>query len=112
MLIVPLQAEPQQTLNINLNGQACILNIYTAGDDPIPPMYLDLYVNNTLLEGGMFALIGVRLVRDNYLGFLGDLVWNDTQPDPNLGPEDPQWEGVGSRWQLLYLYPGELEGNV
>jgi hypothetical protein len=116
MLILPLQAAPQQTLNISLNGQACTLNIYSAGevapDGSGPPMFLDLYVANVLIEGGIFALIGVRLIRDSYLGFLGDLVWNDTQPDPSLGPQNPLPGGVGARWQLLYLYPGELTGDV
>lgn len=112
MLIVPLQASAVQTLNISLNNQACSLNIYAAGEDCDPPVYVDLYVANALLEGGMFGNIGVRLVRDSYLGFLGDLVFDDTQPDPILGPQQVRWGGLGQRWQLLYLFPGELTGNV
>jgi hypothetical protein len=115
MVIVPLQQAPVQTLNISLDGQACVLNIYAAGpplqNETTPPIYVDLYIGTTQIMGGMFGLIGVRLVRDSYLGLLGDFVFNDTQPDPNLGPENPEWEGLGVRWQLLYLYPGELDGD-
>jgi len=110
MLIVPLQAKPSQSLNISLNGQACTLNVYAAGFDQ--SVYVDLYVSGSLIEGGMYGLIGVRMVRDSYLGFLGDIVFNDTQPDPVLGPQNPRFQGLASRWQLLYLFPGELTGDV
>lgn len=116
MVIIPLQAAPTQTLNISLNGQACTLNLYAAGEDLNSdnniPVFVDLYVGGVLIEGGMFSNIGVRMVRDSYLGFLGDLVMSDTQPDPNLGPEQAQWQGLGARWSLLYLYPSELTGDV
>jgi hypothetical protein len=115
MLIIPLQAQPTQTLNISLNGQATTLNVYAAGDDPDsgnPRIYVDLYVANTLVLGGVFANIGARMVRDAYLGFVGDIVLNDTQPDPDLGPQQALWKGLGARWLLLYLYPAELTGDV
>lgn len=116
MLMVPLQQVPNQSLNIVLNGQACALNVYALNaddilfysEDALINMYVDLYVDSALIEGGMIGLPAVRMVRDSYLGFSGDLIWTDTQPDAVLGSMAPQYQGIGARWQLLYLFPTEL----
>jgi hypothetical protein len=99
MLIVPLQTLPNQTLQVQLNGQACTLNVFqyayglftsiTVGAIPI--------VNSVICENL------VRLVRDVYLGFVGDLVFVDTQ-----GSENPNYTELGTRWQLVYLDPADL----
>jgi hypothetical protein len=39
-------------------------------------------------------------VRDEYLGFIGDLAFFDTQ-----GMTDPDWTGLGSRYILGYFFP-------
>jgi hypothetical protein len=110
MLIVPTQAVPAQSLNITLNGQSVTLDLYAAGADE--RIFVNTYVNGALILGGTFGNIGVRLIRDLYLGFEGDFVFNDTMPAPVLGPEQVQWEGLGQRWQMLYLFPAELTGSV
>ncbi len=49
------------------------------------PVFLDLYLNETtLVVGGVPCLNDVRIVRNAYLGFIGDLAVIDTE-----GNEDP-----------------------
>jgi len=98
MQIVPLQSVPSQTFAITLGGQPCKIDVITRGDG----LYLNLYVNDVLILGGVAARDRVRLVRDAYLGFVGDLYFFDTQ-----GVSDPQYDGLGARWQLRYLEAGE-----
>lgn len=43
----------------------------------------------------------VYLVREAYLGFAGDFAFVDT-----AGSDDPQYSGLGTRWQLLYMEAG------
>lgn len=50
----------------------------------INPVFLDLYVNDALVVGGVICLNGTRIVRDAYLGFVGDLAILDTEG--NLTP--------------------------
>jgi hypothetical protein len=113
VLILPLQPVPSQTLNAFLNGQALSLNVYTLDtEDGGPPIFVDVYSAGQLIIGGVRGLVGVRIVRDSYLwgsaGTAGDFIFDDTTPDPDLGPQDPQYAGLGARWQMLFLFPGEL----
>jgi hypothetical protein len=97
--LVPLQPLPSQTLNVSLAGQACVIAVYqkTTG------VFLDLTVAGTPRVQGVLCHDRVRLVRQPYLGFVGDLSFIDTQ-----GRDDPQYTGMGSRWVLAYLTPGDL----
>lgn len=91
--IIPVIATPNQTLTSQLAGQACRVNLYqkTTG------LYVDLFVNNAPIVQGVIALNGVRIVRDAYRGFSGDLAVCDT-----AGSQDPSYEGLGNRFQLVY----------
>jgi len=112
--IVPLQAVPAQLVNVTLGSQACAIKVYgknisvavlpSGGIPTIPPVYedqnpvlLDLFVNDVLVIGGVLCLNQNLIVRDSYLGFVGDLAFIDTQ-----GNDDPQISGIGSRWLLTY----------
>ena len=66
-------------------------------------MYLDLYVSNSLILAGVSCQNMRLMVLDAYLGFVGDLMWIDNQ-----GTTDPVYTGVGTRYTLLYLAPGDL----
>ena len=101
MLIVPTQALPNQTLQAQLGGQSVELAIYqtTFG------LFMDVTSLGNLVIAGVICENGNRIVRDAYLGFLGDLVWYDTQ-----GFTDPVYTGLGSRYVLLYLATTELPG--
>lgn len=98
-MIIPITANPSQTLTTNLAGQLCQINIY----QKFYGLFVDLYVNNTLVIGGVIAQNLNRIVRSTYLGFMGDLAFNDTQ-----GTDDPNYTGLGTRWQLIYATPANL----
>jgi hypothetical protein len=100
MLIVPLQAIPNQTVTVTLSGQVCQIDCYqTTGG-----LFVNLYVNNTLIIGGVIGETNNRIVRSAYLGFDGDLAFIDNQS----GNEDPYYTGLGTRWSLAYITPEEL----
>jgi hypothetical protein len=46
-----------------------------------------------------------RIVRDLYLGFVGDVLFCDTQ-----GTDDPSSPGLGTRFVFCYLSPSDLGG--
>lgn len=103
MQIVPLQPIPSQTLQVQLNGQACTLNIFQYAFG----LFMSVYVGNNLIIASVICENFVRIVRDAYLGFSGDFVFLDMQ-----GTEDPAYTGLGgssARFQLLYLLPSEVE---
>ncbi|CAG4889295.1 phage baseplate plug family protein [Paraburkholderia gardini] len=99
MLTIPLQATPSQSLSAVLGGQNCQINVYQKSTG----MYLDLYVSNSPIITATICLDRVRLVRETYLGFIGDLAFADTQ-----GTSDPVYTGLGSRFVLLYLEASDL----
>lgn len=103
MLTVPLQAVPSQSLSISLSGQACQLDVYQKSTG----LFMDVYVNDELIIGGVICENINRIVRDLYLGFLGDFVFIDTQ-----GTDDPYYTGLGDQFQLVYLEPDDLPNGV
>jgi hypothetical protein len=99
MLIVPLIATPSQTLTIVLGGQACKINVYQKE----PGIFVDLFVNDVVVIGGVVAQNKNRIVRYKYLGFSGDLMFADSQ-----GNADPYYEGLGDRYQMSYFSDEEI----
>jgi len=99
MQIVPLISTPSQLLTITLNSQICQVKVY----EKFFGLFVDLYMNNEPVIGGVLGLNANRIVRSAYLGFLGDLTFFDTQ-----GTDDPDYTGLGARFLLLYLTPAEL----
>jgi len=93
--IVPITDQPNQTFNVTLGGQPCTIKLYQTATQGL---FCDLYVNNTLIIGGVICENLNRIVRSAYLGFVGDLFWNDTQ-----GSSDPSYPGLGTRYQFCYL---------
>ena len=97
--IVPLLATPSQSISVQLGGQACTLDIYQKSTG----VFMDVYVNDALIIGGVACENKNRIVHSTYLGFIGDLAFFDTQ-----GADDPDYTGMGTRWILLYLGPGDI----
>lgn len=99
MLEIGALAIPNQTLQAQLGTQPTILNIYqyTYG------MFMDVYIGPTPIITGVICENLNRIVRDAYLGFSGDFIWNDTQ-----GTSDPIYTGIGTRFQLIYLTAADL----
>lgn len=98
MLLIPLLAVPSQTLSVQLGAQPCKIDVVTRGEG----LYVNLYVNDVLIVGGVAARNRVGIVLNAYLGFIGDLAWFDSQ-----GQEDPVYTGLGTRWGLVYLTADE-----
>lgn len=101
MQVIPIADEEAQTLNVQLAGQACRIDLYAKSTG----FYCDLYVSDVLIIGGAICQNLNRIVRDAYLGFVGDLFFYDiqgttTQPSTGLDPSRP---GIGTRYLLCYL---------
>lgn len=99
MQIIPLTAVPSQTLKTVLAQQNCVINVYQKSTG----LYLDLALEGTTILSGVLCRDRVRCVRQAYLGFVGDLAFMDTQ-----GAEDASYQGLGSRWVLMYLEASDL----
>jgi hypothetical protein len=115
--IVPTSEAPAQQITITLAGQACLIRLYTKSTnvptidpgeiptDPEPryeninPCFVDVYTGSgaNLIVGGVYVRQGTLIVRDVYLGFVGDLVVVDTTG----AAEDPR--GVPARLPPTYL---------
>jgi hypothetical protein len=99
MLVIPLQPLPAQALTVSLDSQPVQLTIRQRSTG----LFADVYVNNGLIIGGVICQDRNRLIRDAYLGFVGDLAFYDTQ-----GVADPYYTGLGSRYLLAYLDAADL----
>jgi len=98
-LVIPIVTLPNQQLQVQLAGQGCNINIYQTSYG----LFLDLYSNGVLIVAGVLCKNLTLLVRNAYLGFTGDIGFLDTQ-----GTSDPDYTGLGSRFQLLYLTSSDL----
>lgn len=99
MEIIPLRAIPNQTVIVRLSDQVTQLNIYQKPQ----ALFMDVLVNNAPIVTGVICEDRNAIVRDAYLGFIGDLAFID-----NEGAEDPNYLGLGSagsRFSLAYLPP-------
>lgn len=103
MQVIPIQDVYSQTLQVTLSGQSCNINLYQLSTG----LFCDLYVANTLIIGGVICQNINRIVRDLYLGFIGDLSFIDIQ-----GNNDPSSPGLGSRYLLCYLDTFDLPPGV
>jgi hypothetical protein len=100
MQTIALQPVPSQQLQVVLGGQNCQIAVYqkTTG------MYVDVNVNGADISIAVIARDVIPLVPTAYLGFVGNLIFTDTQ-----GNSDPIPDGLGSRYQLVYLTEAEYE---
>jgi hypothetical protein len=99
MMIVPTQALPNQSLQVQLGGQAVTLNIVQFAYG----MFMTVTLGTNIIAASVISQNLNRIVRYAYLGFIGDFVFVDTQ-----GTEDPIYTGLGSRFLLVYLSPADL----
>jgi hypothetical protein len=92
---VPLSPKPAQTLSVVLGGQNCDITVYqkTTG------LFFDLAIAGVYLVRARLCRDYVSLIRQPYLGFYGEMFFLDTQ-----GDADPEYSGLGDRFQLVYTY--------
>jgi hypothetical protein len=94
MQVIPIQDEFNQTLYVTLNGQSTQLDIYQNEYG----LFMDVLVNGAAIISGIIAEDRNRIIRDLYLGYIGDFCFIDTQ-----GSSDPTSPGLGGRYVLCYL---------
>jgi hypothetical protein len=99
MQIIPLQPTQNQTLTVLLGNQNCRINVY----QKFYGLFIDLTVDARPVLAGVICQHANRIVRYSYLGFVGDLAFFDTQ-----GKADPRFDGLGGRYQLVYIEPSDL----
>lgn len=97
---LPIINAASQTLTVNLGGQYCRFTIRTLSTG----LFCDVYVNDVLIVGGVICQDRNLLVRNSYLGFIGDLMFIDTQ-----GLDDPSFPGLGARFMFIYLEVADLD---
>lgn len=113
MQAVPLSPVSSQTVQFVAGGQNCQLSVYTNdGYDYSDPtlntekdyIAIDFAYNGIQMTNTQNCLNLKRLlVNRQYLGFVGDFMFVDTQ-----GTSDPEFDGLGSRYVLLYLEAADL----
>ena len=91
---IALQPVPSQQLQVVLGGQNCQIAVYTRSTG----LFVDVNVNGVDVSTAIIAQNGNTLVPTSYLGFVGNLAFLDTQ-----GTSDPTYDGLGSRYQLVYV---------
>lgn len=101
MLQIPIRPVASQILTVQLAKQPCRIEISQKSTG----LFLNLYVNDALIIGGVICQNANRIVRSKYLGFIGDLAFFDTQEGVT---DDPYYTGLGSRWVMNYLEASEL----
>lgn len=99
MLIVPLQPIASQTVSVNLANQNTQIEVYQTDYG----MFMDVAVNNQPIINSVLCENLNRIVRDAYLGFIGDFAFIDNQ-----GSDDPVYTGLGTRFSLAYLEVADL----
>ena len=103
MLYINIQPLPAQTFQVVLTGQECTISLYQR----IGRMFLDLAVGDVRICRGAVCQIDTDVVQNATLNFAGQLRWIDMR-----GDNAPQYDGVGERYFLTYLTPGEVEAIV
>lgn len=91
---IPIIAAANQSLTISLGGQMCKISINQRGAN----VHLSLNANGTDIVTNKLCRDRVRIVREIYLPFAGNLVFVDTQ-----GKSDPDYSGFGTRYKLAYI---------
>lgn len=99
MQIVPLRPLPSQTVTISLANQTTQITVSQTDYG----MFIDIAVNNSTIINGVLCEDRNRIVREAYLGFIGDFTFIDNQ-----GLADPVYTGLGSRFNLAYLEVADL----
>lgn len=114
---VPLSnTNASQTLSINLGGQACLIALQTLGLDPDAHLYFTLSVAGVpVVTTRVCRNLQLLLADAGYRGFQGGFMFVDNQAV--VGQElqtgvDPFYQGLGTRFELVYLTAAEMATSV
>lgn len=95
---IATQPVPNQQLQAVVGGQMCQISIYQKPQG----LFVDVNSNGSDISTAVLACDAVPLVPIGYTGFQGNLLFTDTQ-----GTSDPDYTGLGTRFQLVYLTAAE-----
>lgn len=95
---IPLQSIPSQIVRCVLGVQNVTLFIYQKEQG----LFVDVSVENQAIVYAALALDITPIVCRDYAGFIGNLMFTDTQ-----GNADPDYTGLADRFALLYLTEAE-----
>lgn len=106
METIPVSAIANQSFQVVLGDQDCSFRLYTRPERAGGPLrlYMDLYVGETAIFYGALCKDGVLLPLSGYMAFEGGLLFVDME-----GSDDPEYTGLGDRWNLLYLTQTEAD---
>lgn len=93
--LIPLQSIPWQSFSVVLNGQNCVISIRQMAER----LYADLICNGVEIFTGRLCTLGTNLNCYPTPNFVGSLFFLDT-----FGKSDPQFEGLGDRWKLIFSF--------
>lgn len=99
MLFIPVNDVYAQTFQVQLDGQACVVNLYQKSTG----MFCDLLLDGAVICTGVPCQNLNRIVRAAYSGFVGDLMWMDI-----AGSNDPSSPGLGFRYLFCYLEAADV----
>ena len=91
---IPVTPSARQTFGVTLSGQSCTVNLEWRDGYGL---FLSLDAGDNPICAGRICLDRVPIVRRVGTVLPGDLFFQDTQ-----GNADPQPDGLGSRWELIY----------
>lgn len=104
MRIIPLQAIPNQSLSLQLDGINYDLRLHDCGNI----MAVDIVVNNAALITGVRAVYGFPLIPYSYLEIgVGNFTFINALDNDN---EYPYWDRFNTDQVLIYTSPQELQG--
>lgn len=97
MQTISLDKIKYQSLEVKLWGQQTTITL----SQKDVGLFLSLSVGDKVIVSNILCLNNNLMIRYKYLGFTGDLFFDDTQ-----GSDNPDYTGLGDRF-LLY-YDGDL----
>ena len=100
LAVISLSAVPSQRLQVVLEDQDVELSILQRGEH----VYADVTVNGVIIRQGALCIDRVPILQPGTTDFVGNLIFVDL-----WGTSDPQWQGYGSRFVLLYYTAEEAE---
>lgn len=92
--VIPIQPVPSQTFQATLGTQNCSITLQWMACG----LFLSLSIAGSPIVSGKYCNDRVSLIREAYLGFAGWLYFVDSTGKGG----DPNYEGLGSRYLLVY----------
>lgn len=98
MYLIPLKPVTNQATTTILGGQI----IRVAVRQTTTGVFLTAWKDDVIIQSGILCIDRVRMMDNRHDGFIGAFMFIDSQ-----GKADPDYTGIGSRWNLYYLEAGE-----